>query len=190
MKKYFILAALSLCFTLANAQITETDVPNEQKQGKNDVMVNPIALILGVGNLAYERHLNHDSGIGVNVTFVIDDYAINETGYWHIMPYYRYYFGKKWANGFFVDGFAGVLGRKDSWTSSFSYYDPTTGNTYYTSSNNEIKETKFGLGVGFGGKWTTKKNITFEASIGLGRAFDSPGDELFLKGLLGIGYRF
>jgi len=62
-------------------------------------------------------------------------------------PYYRFFFGKKYAAGFFLEGNAAVF------------------NEDYLNST----ETGFGLGFGLGGKFLTKSNWTGELLIGLGR---------------------
>ena len=56
------------------------------------------------------------------------------------------------------------------------------------------KNTTIGAGIGFGGKWVARRNIIFEASLGIARRFgmnseysDTP---VTGKGMLGIGYRF
>lgn len=155
---------------------------------KNDVMINPIGLLAGAANISYEHHLNEEMGLGVSAFFIVEDYVIKEPDIWYVLPHYRYYMGRGWAKGFFIESFAGVVGKK---------YDIETkyaGNFGFIYSYERQWRTSFSAGVGFGGKWTTKKNLILEASLGLGRAFgvrdiddDTP---IFMKGMFGIGYRF
>lgn len=72
---------------------------------------------------------------------------------------------------------------------TYNYYYNYAGPDYH-----EETRTTVGIGVGFGGKWITRNNIIFEASMGVGRRFgdnDKYDDSnLTGKGMLGIGYRF
>ncbi|RQP11860.1 MAG: DUF3575 domain-containing protein [Chryseobacterium sp.] len=190
MKKLFtLLLAVGLATSaLAQVESTDSNIGTPAPERSNDIVINPIALVLGVANFSYERVLNHDSGIGIATMFILDDYTVDASGYWQVTPYYRYYFGKKRAGGFFVEGFGGLVGQE---VSTYHYmYDPQWGymtNSYTTTEN----VTSFGLGVGFGGKWITKNNIVFEVGTGLGRLFGEKADaRVFAKGMLGIGKRF
>lgn len=142
--------------------------------------MSPIELIATpILNVSYERLINQDSGIGVNGIFFLED---EDSKFTQISPYYRAYFGKKYASGFFAEAFVPITMRRDI----KYHYDNKT------ATEKEIKDTTLGLGVGFGGKWVAKKNIVFEASIGIARKFgaDDYFEDLTGKGMLGIGYRF
>lgn len=181
MKKLLLFVFTGLGIFNLYAQETET---SEQQ---NDIMLSPIELIAApMINVSYERLLSENSGVGVNGMFYLgnnnDDYRFTQ-----ISPYYRMYFGKKYAAGFFVEGFAPITMTKDT------YYDFYAGPGYSSSSLREDKNTTVGIGVGFGGKWVARKNIIFEASTGIARRFgtDSKHDSAITgKGMLGIGYRF
>lgn len=181
MKKLIFFAFAALGFLTLHAQETETS------DRKNDIMLSPIELIAGpVLNVSYERLLSENSGVGVNGLFYLgnnsDDYRVTQ-----ISPYYRMYFGKKYASGFFVEGFAPITMTKDT------NYDLYVGPGYSSSNQREDKNTTVGIGVGFGGKWVARKNILFEASMGIARRFgiDEKYDAAITgKGMLGIGYRF
>ncbi|MGA9212324.1 DUF3575 domain-containing protein [Kaistella sp.] len=181
MRKLLLIALLGSISL--NAQETET--PNRQ----NDIMLSPIELIAApLLNVSYERLLSKNSGVGINGMFYLGNTNENEnSGFSQISPYYRMYFGKNYASGFFVEGFVPITMTKDS------YYQPYYGPGYSYSTLNEDKNTTIGVGVGFGGKWVARNNIIFEASMGVARRFgmdkkyDSP---IAGKGMLGIGYRF
>lgn len=168
--------------TVTTTTTTTTVTTPISSIAKNDVLINPFILLAGSFNASYERHLNQDIAIGVSVLFGKESYLGNEKT-WYVLPHYRHYMGSKWANGFFVEGFAGVVGKEYE---SHSYND-ANGN-YHTKME---KETNFGLGFGIGGKWQTKRNLIFEVSGGLGRAFGTKQvNAMFGKGMLGVGYRF
>lgn len=182
MKKIsYVLCAL-LCTLSLNAQ------QNEDAPRKNELMLDPIVLVAAsVINVSYERLLSENSGVGINALAYLGN-KDDHDAFSQFSPYYRMYFGKKYAAGFFVEGFVPVT------TTSYNYYyDYYNGNGYYHPPYKEEKTaTTIGIGVGFGGKWLTRNNILFEVSGGVARRFGDHAhvSELTLKGLLGIGYRF
>ncbi|MBW8361766.1 MAG: DUF3575 domain-containing protein [Kaistella sp.] len=178
-----LLLSCFLILVSAHVSAQETDVPTRQ----NDIIFDPITTIAGMGSLSYERLLNQDSGVGIHGFFYLgneDDY--DNYRFMQISPFYRMYFGKKYASGFFVEGFLPITTIKDS----YYYYEPVNPNNY---SETVDRETTVGLGVGAGGKWVTKRNIIFEASAGIARRFAANNDifsSITAKWMLGIGYRF
>ncbi|MGS0747860.1 DUF3575 domain-containing protein [Halpernia sp. GG3] len=183
MKKLLLSALICTAFS-ASAQEMETTTSDRQ----NDIMISPIELIASQAlNISYERLLNKDSGIGINGIFVFNDNQNSSTLTSQISPYYRIYFGKKYASGFFVEAFAPITTSNDSRLnvpySPNNYYN----NPYYTYE----KKTTIGAGIGFGGKWVARRNIIFEVSAGVARRFgNGVYDKVAGKGMLGIGYRF
>jgi len=150
--------------------------------GKNELKGNALALVFGSFNVSYERILNEESslGVSVNVPFDKDNWDINYT----LTGYYRYYFGKKPAVGFFGEVF-GMLNNVDEYVSNDSsdyYYQQKT-------------LTDFALGIGLGGKWVTKKGLLLEINGGLGRnlfnnQYDDRDYELIGRLGISVGYRF
>lgn len=180
MKKLSLFLILTFCFSNVFAQEIEGS------QRKNDVMLSPIELIAFPAlNASYERLLNKNSGIGVNALVSFQNNEDYNTFY-QISPFYRMYFGKKYASGFFVEAFLPIT------TSETEYYNfDFIGSSYYESFYSE-KSTTIGFGIGAGAKWAVRNNILFEFSAGLGRRFDAKdsGEDITGKGMLGIGYRF
>ena len=190
MKKIVGIAMLTLvCGNSLKAQEIKTETTENRK---NEVMLSPIELIAyPLLNLSYERLINQNSGVGINGMFLLkDDKNLDDQGFSQVSPYYRMYFGKKYASGFFVEGFVPITTTKDH-VSQYTQQQPY----YYVK---EVTRTTFGVGIGFGGKWITRNNILFEVSGGIARRFgDKKSDiqnynpsDLTGKGLLGIGYRF
>ncbi len=186
MKKIIILLGITCVgISTVNAQESNTE-------RKNDIMLSPIELIAApLLNISYERLLSANSGVGINGMFYLGNSNNDDYGLTQISPYYRMYFGKKYAGGFFVEGFVPITSTKDSY---YDYnFDPYS--TVYTPPTyNEKTRTTIGIGVGFGGKWISRNNIIFEASVGIGRRFGNKSyyDDANItgKGMLGIGYRF
>ncbi|MEC5158446.1 DUF3575 domain-containing protein [Chryseobacterium sp. MP_3.2] len=184
MKKLLLIASLVFAVTVQAQEETSA-------QRQNDIMISPIELIAGSTlNVSYERLLNKDSGIGINAILLLDNGDSGGGLQSQISPYYRMYFGKKYAAGFFVEAFVPITMSNDS------VYMPYNGSSsgYYESSYRYEKNTTIGAGIGFGGKWVARKNIVFEVSGGVARRFgmsDEYNDTPITgKGMLGIGYRF
>lgn len=185
-KLHFVL--LLLGFSFAHAQTNSED---STKVRSNDIMLSPIELIAAPAlNISYERLLNNSTGVGLNALLNFKDRnSDDDAAFSQFSPYVRVYFGKKYAAGFFVEGFVPITTTHYTIHPNMPYGEPVR-NT----------QTTVGIGVGFGGKWVMKNNILFEASAGIGRRFgnlekhynsyDSSTPVITGKGMLGIGYRF
>ena len=144
--------------------------------------MNGLFLVLGGLEVTYERTLNNETGFGITAFIPIDD-DIEDLNYF-IAPYYRLYFGDKYAAGFFVEGF-GMLNSTDNTTYFINDgFDPTY---------KEESSTDFALGIGLGGKWLTNSGFIGEISLSIGRNLfnnDENDFEIISKGGISIGYRF
>lgn len=162
------------------------------QQRKNEVMISPLNLLFETFNVSYERLLNEDTGLGVNLITSFRGNSGNEglISYTQFSPYFRYYAGKKYASGFFVEAFLPITTYKSNEYYSYSTYNNDYGYYVYNSGYKETSQTSLGLGFGLGGKWITKRNILFEASLGIARLFGDEELPVTGKLMLGIGYRF
>jgi hypothetical protein len=137
--------------------------------------------VLGAVELTYERLINDDSGLGVSLFFINDDEFESS---FSLTPYYRAYFGKKPAAGFFVEGFSMI----NTGISDISYRSDNNDNPIIIDRD---RFTDFALGFGLGSKWVHKRGFTFEVNAGIGRNLlsrDSP--EVVPRGGITLGYRF
>ena len=186
--------AIILLFVLSGFNVfsQETEVIPDFK--RNELKLNAFMLIVGAAEVTYERLLNEESGVGVSVFAAFDDALYTK---FSVSPYYRFYFGKKPAAGFFAEGF-GMLNHFDDTMDPYYYttYD-SMGNPYiYQESYQGKKITDFALGFGIGGKWVTKRGIFFEISAGVGRNLfnsndnDYFGNQIVGKASVAAGYRF
>lgn len=155
---------------------------------KNELKGNALFLIIGAAEITYERLLNEESGVGVSL-FVA--YANNMDQKINLSPFYRFYFGKKPAAGFFVEGF-GMLNSYSYNKYDYVVYDPYP---LYTSSETITKDnrTDFALGFGLGSKWISKSGFLFEVNAGIGRNLFNSNDTNFTivgRGGISMGYRF
>ena len=180
MKKNYLLLIILLAFYSANAQNETESNPFEKK---NDITINAIAAFNKTLNVSYERHLNNRSSLGIYYFHVLTTDTSNDMNY-SISPYYRRYFGKKYASGWFVEGF-GMLASTD-------------GKKIYTSEDHSIYAENadvinFALGAGGGWKWVSKSGFLFEANIGYGGILinaDKTDHTIVAKFGLSAGYRF
>lgn len=182
MKKLLLIVSLVFAVTAQAQEETSSD-------RYNDIMISPIELIAGPTlNVSYERLLSKDSGIGINAVLLLNSGDSNDGLRSQISPYYRMYFGKRYASGFFVEAFVPITMSNDS------IYTVAAGPGYFNAYYTYEKNTTVGAGVGFGGKWVARKNIVFEVSGGVARRFgmsaEYNGVPITAKGMLGIGYRF
>ena len=156
---------------------------------KNEIKLNAASTVAGMPEFYYERILNDESSAGVSLAFSYDD-SINQKFY--ISPYYRYFFGKKPAAGFFVEGFAMYSTSENKY--EYWNYNSSLGYTQYAT--NSDKYSNFALGFGVGAKWMTRSGFIFEISSGIGRNLGNKeknefyDTEIVGKGGITVGYRF
>jgi len=176
MKKILVLLCLSV-FAFSYSQNNEqVDFP------KNEIKGNALFLVAGALEVTYERILNEESGVGISL-FVSYDNDIDTN--FSLSPYYRFYFGKKPAAGFFVEGF----GMLNSYSNDDYVYDSNFDESTIDGEN----ITDFALGFGLGAKWVTKKGFLFEINGGVGRNLFNSSDndyEIVGRGGITLGYRF
>mgnify|MGYP001821653737 CR=1 FL=1 len=175
-KSLFTLLMFGLVYSI-NAQDQSLDT--DPYLGKHDIKLNAIMLIIGAVEVNYEYLLNEESGVGISAFITYDDERINDVEY-YISPYYRYYFGKKYAGGFFLEGF-GMYNRTDR-DIDFLFRD---------DEENVVND--FALGLGLGAKWLTKSGFVGEINYGIGRnLFNSKDSDFNFVAKFGIslGYRF
>lgn len=181
-----VVFAFLLLFTVMASQ-AQNDSIQRNNFGKNEVKLNSILLLLGVFESSYERNISDQSSIGVSLLVPFDHETLSTDINYYVSPYYRLFFGRKYAAGFFLEGF-GMLNSFKSET----YYHNQNGNSYYDSEN----ITDFALGFGLGGKWMTSGGFIFEVSGGIGRNLfnnsSEDNDTVPIVGKFGfnLGYRF
>ncbi len=182
MKKIILVLLLSASFFGGQAQEAE---PTAVSQKQNEVKINALYLVLGAIDVTYEHLLNEESGIGVSVFLPFDD-EVNDDINYYISPYYRFYFGKKYAAGFFVEGFGMLNSYKDNNVEFINGFDVVV------SDGDNV--TDFALGIGVGGKWITNRGMFAEVNFGVGRNLfnNRPFDdyEIVGKAAISIGVRF
>lgn len=178
------LLAFILLVTISNIQAQENNEVETNKQ--NELKINMTNLIgfkwLDIG---YERILNEEASIGVGTLFSLDkdSEGLDDYRTFSITPYYRQFFSKKYAQGFFVEGFAMLHSGNDE----FYEYNETT----MVSSYEEKTYTDFAIGISAGAKFVTKRGFIAEIYLGIGRDLLGNSDiEVVGRGGISIGFQF
>ena len=184
MKNTFLAVMLLCTFFWSNAQ--DTTEANTKQENFNEIKLNGLYLVLGAVELTYERTLSEESAIGASVFLPFDEDIYDEIDF-YFSPYYRLYFGKKYAAGFFIEGFGllSSINRTVTIVETFSF------DQLISESDENI--TDFALGIGLGGKWITKSGFLGELNLGVGRNLfnaDDFGNDVVGKVGITIGYRF
>lgn len=167
MKRLLPILIFAICFS--------TYAQDDTPKNYNELKFNGLMAVAGAFEFGYERTINDESAFGVSALIPFDRNDI--TIEYYISPYYRHYFGKKYATGFFLEGF-GMLNSTEKRVFIF-------GTGEY--------QTDFALGIGLGGKWVSKRGFIGELNLGFGRnLFNTDNIENEVVGKVGItvGYRF
>ena len=179
-----LLLGLALVFAFSNMNAQE-----EQTQRRNDIVADPFLIIaVPLLSASYERLLTEDSGLGINALVGLGSQT---KGFSQFSPYYRMYFGKKFAQGFFLEGFLPITTTEEN----EKIFVPEEFGGYYRTGDPR-KVTTAGIGFGVGGKWVVKKALVIEVNGGIARRFGKNLDDAWLaegvtgKLMGGIGYRF
>ncbi|EAR15894.1 hypothetical protein RB2501_03330 [Robiginitalea biformata HTCC2501] len=121
--------------------------------GRNELKVNLVYTLLEVPEVTYERILGPDSGIGVSVDLAVND----DIGYrFAIIPHYRFYFGKAYGGGFFLELNSLIGSIRDEPLIDFG-------------GEEESAQFAFGLGAATGVKFLTRTAWVAEIALGFGR---------------------
>ncbi|MEN8186035.1 MAG: DUF3575 domain-containing protein [Bacteroidota bacterium] len=169
MRRFLFLLIFSLISTFGFSQEDPRSL-----ESSNELKVNVLYLLGGFPEITYEKILDEESAVGISLGFSIDnDIAQNFIA----IPYYRFYFGKKRAAGFFIEGNAAVFSEESN---------------AYIGSNRTEDELGLGLGISLGGKFLNKKGWIGELVFGGGRNFinEDKINEAYPRFGITIGKRF
>jgi hypothetical protein len=181
MKKIWLTSVLLLSFFMAWSQEIIKD-----PQPTNELKINGFNLIAFTFlDFSYETLLNEESSLGAGILFNIggSDFFFEESRNFSLTPYYRKYFSKHYAEGFFLEGFGMInSGRQIDFYEDFEQTQGVRGNHF----------TDFALGISVGGKFVTPRGFVVELYTGLGRnllgASDAP--VVISRGGISLGFRF
>jgi hypothetical protein len=147
--KKLILVLTILSLGVVTAQESTNTIKNQE------LKLNVLYALGEFPEISYEYILNEENSVGASLA-IGDFEGFDDNLKFAFTPYFRWYFGKKRAAGFFAETFAMLNVAEDD---------------YFFNSNDATGETGtgFALGVAFGGKWVTKRNWVFELYTGYGR---------------------
>ena len=161
MKKITLVAIFLIAGVSTFAQKTET----EEKESKHEIGIDVLDLIgLKKFEFTYDYLLNESESIGVDISFFPDnDSFIDNEGFqdnFSISLNYKHYFSKKYAQGFYVEGFASYSRGK-----AF-LQDPTTL-SFLTEDFKRYNAIGAGFGIGY--KYVSRRNFFIDANLNISR---------------------
>lgn len=180
MKKLTLTLLLLTTFFYSNAQQADT---TDTDFARNEVRLNGLYLVLGAFEGSYSYVLNDESTVGVSLLIPFDEDISDDLNY-YVSPYYRFFFGRKPAAGFFLEGFGMLNSIKE---------ERFVGNIDPVIEEENI--TDFALGIGLGGKFMTNRGLIGEVNLGVGRNLfngdnNGSGNDVVGKFGVSLGYRF
>jgi len=179
-----ILFILLLTVTTCYAQTTDLEI--EKNRNGTEVKFNALSISLGALELEFERTLSRRSSIGLSFfnNLIAPDEYLGYNNENSIAAFYRFYFGKRYAQGFFLEAF-GMYNTSDMLRQSFFI-----GNNQRLEGYETVQD--FGVGLGLGYKWVSKKGLILQGNFGLGKnLFNADqGEEVVGRVGISVGYRF
>ena len=147
---------ITLILLLALSWQAYSQIPERNIVAKHEMKIDMAYLLSPAFKLEYENLLNEGNSWGI-VGFA--NIANNPTFAYQLLGFYRLYFGKSFASGFFLEGNFGVTGghRYGSWSQSDDY-------------------AAAGAGIALGWKLVTEKGVVLDLFAGLGRLFENNFD--------------
>lgn len=177
-----LLLSLSL---LLSANLLAQDMDANGIMPKHELKLNATNLIVAAYlDGAYEYLLNEESSVGVGLLLGLGEDDILD-GYrtFSLTPYYRQFFSKGYAKGFFVEGF----GMLNSGTTDDYIFDSFPDDGTYVEDN----YTAVAFGISIGGKFVTKRGFVAELYTGVGRnLIGTDWPDFVGRGGVYLGYRF
>lgn len=147
---------------------------------RNELHLNLLtSLTYGFVEISYERILTNNSSVGLSGFVPVIKHDTYSYGF---IPYYRYFLGKSVANGLFLEGNLGLLGRKDNLKIVYDQYGGYSS-LHHTGLN-------YGYGVALGAKLKSKSNVIVNLYGGVVRLFNANGDNVFPRAGVTVGKRF
>jgi hypothetical protein len=182
MKKAFLILVLFVSISNIQAQEDTTEITEK----RNELYINMTNLIgFKWIDIGYERILNEESSIGIGTLISLDKNVDGLDAYrtFSITPYYRHFFSKNYARGFFIEGFTMLHTGKDE---RYDYNEFTMESSY-----EDYTYTDLAVGISAGAKFVTKRGFIAEIYMGIGRDLLGDNDiEIVGRGGVAIGFQF
>ncbi|MDO5017215.1 MAG: DUF3575 domain-containing protein [Porphyromonas sp.] len=166
-------------------------------QKRHEFKINLLSTTINLHpEIAYDYTINQDLAVGSRLSFSInrDDYDNNALGKFLLSPYFRWHFYKETKGnalrGFFVEANMAYTYNK---VVTYEIHQTTDGlDTEFHPVRYEYDEgSAFGLGIGVGYKWITRRAWTFELGGYVGRNLNSSAPFGYYSNyVFSIGKRF
>ena len=167
MKKILTVLLLSICWQLYSQDLG----------AKHEVKLDLPYILATAAKLEYEQIFSEGTTFGVSGLYHFNDYY-NIT--YHLLGFYRWYFGKEPISGFFLEANTGLFGGTyESWISKIGFEE-----------KEKVDYTSFGAGVALGWKFVTDTGIVLDVFGGAVRITNDKGPEAFPRLGVCIGKRF
>lgn len=158
----------------------------------HELKVNTFNLIVfKTVDFSYEYLINSESSVGVTLLFNLQDDNNDNPFYYErfaFTPYYRHYFSRKYALGFFLEAF-GMYNYQEDY---YDYYYDFRNRAYIDMS--DLKSNNIAFGISVGSKFISRKGFLFEFYGGAGRNIYSSNEdnatEIVPRLGVSLGYRF
>ncbi|MFB0939146.1 MAG: hypothetical protein ACI89R_000677 [Candidatus Azotimanducaceae bacterium] len=177
MKKIILITIISIVSLSTYAQ--------EEKENHHEVKINAFNLLI-FKHLegSYEYLINSESSAGIAARFALNSYddrnIISYNERYVFTGFYRRYFSKKYAAGFFVEG--------------LTMYSHTENDVDIIGATSKQSSNDIALGFALGWKFVSKRGLALEFYGGIGEQITSSNDNVATEVIprLGasIGYRF
>jgi hypothetical protein len=162
----------------------------EEKVRKHEVKGNAFNILIFKSlDLSYEYLINDESSVGATFLVNLNDIYSEGPVYYEqfaFTTYYRRFFSRKYAWGFFMEAFGMYNTQEDE------IYDYITETDTFESNVN--KTNNYALGISLGAKFVSRRAFVFEFFGGVGRNLftsDSRYNIEFVPRLgINLGYRF
>lgn len=185
MKKLFFTLTFFSIITL----FAQTD--DLQNDRKNELHVNVFyPIVFKSLEVDYERIINEDSSYGVSVLYA--NYE-NLKKHYMLSPYYRKYFSKGNAKGFYMDTFLSLNGGVSENYNYDYIFDDQSQTGYYVEYKDKNKFTDVAFGLSAGVKFLSSDHFVGILHMSVARnlfAKDGTNYDIIGKGGISVGYRF
>ena len=181
MKNILFLLVVLTSFVSWSQSETEITEPK-----KNEISINAFNLVVFKKiDISYERNINKVNSAGVTLSQQLGDENLgfyeSDSYSFSLIPYYRHFFSKHYAQGFFMEAFTSY----NSGEARVFHYD--NYESYYT----QTKYREIAIGVSLGLKLVSTGGFLGEIHAGVGRNILSDiAPEIIGRASISFGYRF
>lgn len=179
---FFLLAMLAMSFSCHTSfgQIDSEEAQKVKGEATHEFLYNPVYTYIGTLELKYEYLLNEKSGAGMRYLYTFNHEFIELRQ--DISLFYRRYYGKKYAGGFYNEVFLSYnsVENTESFIQNEQLFDV-----------NQLSH-NVGIGFGLGTKLISKDGILLDLGVGIGYNFyrSDFNDRAIPRLITSFGFRF